>query len=219
MSLPANFKAFGPNCPWNTPIPKNPETDPFSELMINNLKYKAKVLKIDTKKWTIPLFVIDSKNSPKVDVKTTSTYLYYTVDPDENGIAEREEREEDAGEEEGRARPPADPDEQQAHGNQDDGDEDLAEQIEAFLEQKRRLRVGRSAGFLGHHVLRPSWSLKSLCLRAPKRPDQEAQQDKPQAHNEKPKAALEGLDAGRQVQGQADKRKQGAPDEQEDEGE
>ncbi|KKR31055.1 MAG: hypothetical protein UT63_C0086G0007 [Candidatus Gottesmanbacteria bacterium GW2011_GWC2_39_8] len=88
MSLPANFKAFGPNCPWNTPIPKNPETDSFSELMINNLKYKAKVLKIDTKKWTIPLFVIDSKNSPKVDVKTTSIYLYYTVDPDENGIAE-----------------------------------------------------------------------------------------------------------------------------------
>jgi hypothetical protein len=88
ISLPADFRAFSEDSPWNTPIPENPEIDPASDLMINNLKYKAKMLKGNLTKWTIPLFIIDSKESPKVNVKTSAKYLNLEVDPDRNRVAE-----------------------------------------------------------------------------------------------------------------------------------
>ncbi|GBE02881.1 hypothetical protein BMS3Abin08_02333 [bacterium BMS3Abin08] len=88
MSLPANFKAFSRSSPWNTPIPENPEIDPFSGWMIEYLKKKAGSLVGNIRKWTIPVHVIDSERSPKVDVKSSNGYLYHTVDPDEDGIAE-----------------------------------------------------------------------------------------------------------------------------------
>lgn len=88
MSLPAGFRAFNDTSPWNTPVPKNAATDPLSETMIRKLKNATGVLKGNIINWTIPLFVIDSGKSPKLNVKTSGKNLYQTVDPDENGIAE-----------------------------------------------------------------------------------------------------------------------------------
>jgi hypothetical protein len=88
MSLPADFRAFSTTSPWNTPIPNNAAIDSYSNSMIKNLKSKAPIIKGNLTKWTIPLFVIDSKISPKKNVKTTSDALNLTVDPDQNGIAE-----------------------------------------------------------------------------------------------------------------------------------
>lgn len=88
ISLPADFRPFSADSPWNTPIPKRAEIDPNSELMINNLKNKVKILTGNVLNWTVPLFVIDSKTSPRRAVKTKNEYLYYTIDPDENRIAE-----------------------------------------------------------------------------------------------------------------------------------
>jgi hypothetical protein len=87
MSLPADFQAFNKKSPWNTAIPNNPEIDPNSELMISNLKNKVKILKANILNWTIPLFVIDSKASPKRDVKTSSDHLNPSVDPEDKGVA------------------------------------------------------------------------------------------------------------------------------------
>ena len=88
MSLPADFQAFSNTSPWNIPISENPEIDPYSDLMINHLKYRAQKLKGDMTKWTIPIHVIDSKNSPRVDVKSTSKGLNLEIDPDRNNIVE-----------------------------------------------------------------------------------------------------------------------------------
>lgn len=89
MSLPADFQVFSPDSPWNTPIGENPELDEFSDMMINNLANKVKGIQWSWSTWTIPMFVIDSDKTPKVDIPTTSKYhLYKTVDPDGNDIAE-----------------------------------------------------------------------------------------------------------------------------------
>jgi len=88
MSLPGDFRPFSNNSPWNTPIPPNPKIDPMSEKIIKNLYNHCKKLKVNFVKWTIPLFVINSKNCPKVNVLTIRSCLYHTVDHDGNRIAE-----------------------------------------------------------------------------------------------------------------------------------
>ncbi len=96
MSLPAGFKIFNENSPWNTPICENAETDPNSDLMIQNLIEslvslgRTPNLGINYKEWTSPIHVIDADKSPKVDVRTTDPLgqLYESVDPDHDGIAE-----------------------------------------------------------------------------------------------------------------------------------
>ena len=80
ISLPADFKAFSHSSPWNTPVLEDPEIDPFSGWMIDYLKNKAKVLKENIRKWTVPVHVIDSEKSPKVNVKSSNGYLYHTVE-------------------------------------------------------------------------------------------------------------------------------------------
>lgn len=87
MSLPANFRAFSPDSPWNTPIPSNAETDPDSADMIANLKNKAKILKGNITSWSVPLFVIDEKASPKQNVRSNAEHLNPLVDPDDRGVA------------------------------------------------------------------------------------------------------------------------------------
>ena len=87
MSLPADFRPFSNDSPWNTPIPPDAEIDPMSKEMIENLCNHCKQLKRGIIKWTIPLFVINSENCPKIDVPTIKDCLYHTVDPDENDIA------------------------------------------------------------------------------------------------------------------------------------
>jgi hypothetical protein len=88
MSLPSDFKIFSKTSPWNTPIQEKPEIDPFSDLMIFNLTHKAKTLQSSMTRWTIPLHVIDSRYSPRINVRSTYAYINPLVDPDGNGIAE-----------------------------------------------------------------------------------------------------------------------------------
>jgi hypothetical protein len=97
MSLPADFQVFNNESPWNIPIPYDAEVDENSDLMIQNLwdtlidlGYEHPSLGGNYKIWTSPLHVIDSDKCPKIDILTTNIErcLYWTVDPDENGIAE-----------------------------------------------------------------------------------------------------------------------------------
>ena len=97
MSLPADFQIFSNESPWNTPIPSDAEVDENSDLMIQNLwdtlidlGYKHPSLRASYKIWTSPLHVIDSDKCTKIDIPTTDPggNLYWTVDPDGNGIAE-----------------------------------------------------------------------------------------------------------------------------------
>jgi len=97
MSLPANFTVFAEDSPWNTPIPNGAEVDPNSDLIIANLKdtlqqlgYDPPHIGVNYKIWTSPLHVIDSSRCPLQDVPTTNPEgaLYWTVDPDGNGVAE-----------------------------------------------------------------------------------------------------------------------------------
>lgn len=89
MSLSSDFRPFSKNSPWNTPIESNARLDPYSDLMIKNLKEKGLRLKADSRKWSIPLFVIDSAKSPKASVKSVSGTLPAHVDPNGDGIAEK----------------------------------------------------------------------------------------------------------------------------------
>lgn len=87
MSLPASFRAFSDDSPWNTPIPEAPEIDRHSDKMIQHLKNSAEIIKGDTVKWTMPLFVIDSSACPWVSIESVKGELYFTVDPHGRGIA------------------------------------------------------------------------------------------------------------------------------------
>lgn len=88
ISLPASFQAFSDDSPWNTPIAEAPEIDMDSDKMIQHLKDKSEIIKGDTVKWTIPIFVIDSTVCPRINIASTKGELYSTIDPDNNGIAE-----------------------------------------------------------------------------------------------------------------------------------
>ena len=88
ISLPASFQAFSDDSPWNTPVPESPEIDVDSDKMVKHLKDKSGIIKGDTVKWSIPLFVIDSTVCPRISIKSTKGELYSTIDPDNNGTAE-----------------------------------------------------------------------------------------------------------------------------------
>ena len=87
MSLPAEFRPFSNDSPWNTAIPKNPELDLYSDLMVKHLKSKARILKGDMKKWTVPVFVINSDLCPQHKIRTTSSHLNPELDPDGDNIS------------------------------------------------------------------------------------------------------------------------------------
>ncbi|MBF0608603.1 MAG: hypothetical protein HQL61_13770 [Magnetococcales bacterium] len=86
-SLPAGFRAFSADSPWNTQIPATAKTDKFSMNMIEHLKKTSGELRGNFVKWTIPLFVIDSAKSPKVDVLGVSENFDPALDPKDSGIA------------------------------------------------------------------------------------------------------------------------------------
>ncbi|TAN41331.1 MAG: hypothetical protein EPN22_15565 [Nitrospirae bacterium] len=87
MGLPADFIPFSSKSPWNTSIPANVSVDQNSARMIENLKKKAGILKGNMVHWSVPLFVIDSAASPKVDVKSSSSNMNPLVDPENKGSA------------------------------------------------------------------------------------------------------------------------------------
>lgn len=86
--LPNDFKAFNSQSFWNIPIDNNPILDPDSSLMINNLQTVVNSLGINATKWSVPVHVINSDLSPKFQIPTSSSALFYTVDPNNDKIAE-----------------------------------------------------------------------------------------------------------------------------------
>ena len=82
QDLPAGFRAFAPDSPWNAPIAAKAAVDPQSGAMIHSLAARGGPLAPSTRKWTVPVFVIDAKNCPTVSVPTRSDVLHPSVDPD-----------------------------------------------------------------------------------------------------------------------------------------
>lgn len=85
MSLPADFLAFHPSSAWNAPVPEAPRLDPGSAAMMRRLATEAGRLKADHAKWSIPLFVVDAENGPRVTGRFTKTSNPIT-DPDGLGM-------------------------------------------------------------------------------------------------------------------------------------
>lgn len=86
--LGSTFVPFSSDAPWNQPIPEDPAINPHSAHMMERMSAVTGDLKGDLTNWTIPLFVIDAKASPKRSVITSREALYYTVDPEQDGIAQ-----------------------------------------------------------------------------------------------------------------------------------
>lgn len=88
MSIPAEFQFFSANSFWNTPIPDNPEIISNSSQMIQTLQSVTNLLQASFEKWSIPIHVINSDNTVKLNVTSDTGPFYYTVDPDNNQIVE-----------------------------------------------------------------------------------------------------------------------------------
>jgi hypothetical protein len=88
MSLPADFRAFSPSSPWNTPIATYPKVDPDSDIMIRNLKNTSRKLKGNITSWSVPLFVINENNTPKKNIRSLRNSQNFNplVDPENKGI-------------------------------------------------------------------------------------------------------------------------------------
>ena len=85
--IPAHFRAFSENSPWNSPIPANPDVSIYSPMMITRLKSQVYRIEASTNIWTVPIFFINSAQSPKMDIPSTSGELFEVIDPDDTGIA------------------------------------------------------------------------------------------------------------------------------------
>ncbi|MCH9646963.1 MAG: hypothetical protein K0U98_01925, partial [Deltaproteobacteria bacterium] len=94
MSLPSDFRPFRADSPWNTPIPADAEIHPDSALMIDFLVDTLRDLgtsdhvAINVVSWTSPIHLIDSSVAPRIDIQTTGDSIYWSTDPDGNGVAE-----------------------------------------------------------------------------------------------------------------------------------
>lgn len=85
--FPAWFRAFAADSPWNTPIADHPAIDAFSDLMMARLKNKVHRIEASTRKWTVPIFFINSQRSPKRNVPSIPGLLFEAIDPENTGIA------------------------------------------------------------------------------------------------------------------------------------
>lgn len=88
MSLATSFQPFSEDSPWNVTIPENPAVDPFSDQIMARLQTTVTQIEASTRKWTVPIFFIDSERSPRMDVPSTSGLLFEVIDPDNTGIAQ-----------------------------------------------------------------------------------------------------------------------------------
>lgn len=86
--LPAGYRPFAPDSPWNTPVAEDAALAPDSAAMIGRLAAVAGRLTASTRKWTIPLFVIDAAACPQIALPTNSKEFHPSVDPDGDGRAE-----------------------------------------------------------------------------------------------------------------------------------
>jgi len=81
MDLPAGYRPFSAQSPWNTPIPADARTAPDSALMIQALKKEAGGFTASFEKWSMPVFAIDSKACGEVSFPTRRDILHQSVDP------------------------------------------------------------------------------------------------------------------------------------------
>jgi hypothetical protein len=86
QSLPADFRAFAPDSPWNAPIPPNARAHPDSGLMIETLAAEAKRLKGDFEQWSVPLYVVDAARCPGAAVQAAKGKFPPDVDPRDLGV-------------------------------------------------------------------------------------------------------------------------------------
>jgi len=84
----SQFRPFSKTSPWNTPIATNALVDPDSDKMIVMLSSNAMSLSANIRKWTVPVFAIDSARSPRLNVRTTSGCYNPRVDPKGQNRAE-----------------------------------------------------------------------------------------------------------------------------------
>lgn len=85
--IPAVFRAFSVESPWNTPIPDAPDINNYSTQMITRLKSHVYRIEASTHKWTVPIFFINSVQAPKVDVPSATGELFEVIDPEDTGVA------------------------------------------------------------------------------------------------------------------------------------
>ena len=86
--LPAGYRPFAPDSPWNAPIAADAAAAPDSAAMISRLGAAAGPLTASVRKWTIPLFVIDAAACRPVSLPTRDEQFHPSVDPDGDGRAE-----------------------------------------------------------------------------------------------------------------------------------
>ncbi len=68
---PGPWRPFSPESPWNQRIPKNPEIDPRSTELVEDLASSSRwnFLGINIKSYSIPVYFVDSARTPAVPVK------------------------------------------------------------------------------------------------------------------------------------------------------
>jgi hypothetical protein len=82
QDLPATWRPFADDSPWNTPIPAGAPTHPDSPLLIGTLAGVATNLRL-TRTYTSPIWVVDSERLPAMFVR--SDRIFDTWDQDRNG--------------------------------------------------------------------------------------------------------------------------------------
>jgi len=80
-SLPANWRPFSADSPWNTPIAWDAETHPDSEKILAFMRTKGSHLAM-SRNYTIPVWVVDHRDMQKVKVRSDRIFDYYDVDRD-----------------------------------------------------------------------------------------------------------------------------------------
>ncbi|QLA14848.1 hypothetical protein [Desulfolutivibrio sulfoxidireducens] len=85
MNPPQGYRPFSADSPWNTPIAANAPAFPDSPAMIQTLFQTAGPLTCSFRKWTAPLFVVDSKACETVAVPSHKGELHPSMDEDGDG--------------------------------------------------------------------------------------------------------------------------------------
>lgn len=71
QARPRPWRPFPPDSPWNQKIPRNPEIDPRSAELVEDLSRSSRwnFLGINIKGYSIPVYFFDSARTPAVPVK------------------------------------------------------------------------------------------------------------------------------------------------------
>lgn len=73
QSLPATWRPFSENSPWNTPIPKGVKQHVFSDKIVTSIQSKASHIRL-INKYNYPIWVINSELMPTYKVKSRKIF-------------------------------------------------------------------------------------------------------------------------------------------------